>query len=1065
MAASQPAEAPNNRRLSRASSLSDDVEKLIHDPDPPTISSLYSEAAEFEKMLAVSGCIDIRCSEKDGANGFADLIARDLNSSEQALADSVARLSATQDSWSRISDESETSEEVSEEVSEEPYPALATTPIIHRVEIEEDDSWKLEPDEVIALLIEEFGPLAAEDDEEKLILEADGCLIHDVFIVGVIHVTTHRLAFHASLLASQPDLPPAKRVIKSGPATLHRGTFLTKRRVWMELSHDMVCAYASSKDEGRIRPLCTILLAFVNKVLPFDPKKPRHIRIQIGHSSDQIIDACEFDTEESAQDWRRELTGALFLYRHRRREALEASIPDDQAGVRLSCPLNRISCVRFRAYADFPDIASLRVQPALSDDSSIEEGITEAQTIHLGTVRPTRIWAHLNEYIAAATHRLEKRPKDQFPIFIDFGPLTFHETPNSLEGDMSSLKEKTIRGALSLDAGESELWITRARIYHSISSSGYLVVSQHFVCFWSKSFSPGDVKYRIPVLKLQSVKPFHLSFCRYHGITLEIKGKPALRLIFQALNMRNEALERVSTVLKSSILKISASDSSDLSTASSTSRSSTLSSASIGLVSPKRSATGIFAPLSRSLAAAMSLGIPPELQLTFPKVINLPREVLARMAPLHFVCLTIGSRGDVQPYIALGLALKKEGHSVTIVSHEEYKDWIEGFDIRHRTAGGDPGALMKLSVDNRMFSAEFFRKSLGSFRPWLDQLLLDSWEACKDADVLLESPSAMAGVHIAEALNIPYFRTFTMPWTKTADFPHPFLSPPVDSPTFNSASYVLFNNVIWTATSGQINKWRRRTLKINNTDMGHLAQSKIITIYNFSPAVVPKPLDWGDTTIISGYWFLDNPDHNWIPPPDLLKWMKKARDDGKPIVYIGFGSITVPHPDRVTARIIKAVVQSDVRAIISKGWSSRMHKPDLSVEDAEGGYPPQCYMLEKIPHDWLFPRIDAALHHGGAGTTGASLRAGIPTLIKPWFGDQFFWGCRVQKLGAGLRVPSLRVSDIADALTKATTSVAMREKAAAVGAEIRGEDGVHTAIHTIYTYLPRASRDRTSLSR
>ncbi|CAK5284206.1 unnamed protein product, partial [Mycena citricolor] len=189
--------------------------------------------------------------------------------------------------------------------------------------------------------------------------------------------------------------------------------------------------------------------------------------------------------------------------------------------------------------------------------------------------------------------------------------------------------------------------------------------------------------------------------------------------------------------------------------------------------------------------------------------------------------------------------------------------------------------------------------------------LLDSWESCQGADVLLESPSTMSGVHIAEALNIPYFRTFTMPWTKTSDFPHAFLSPPVDAPTFNSASYVLFTNVMWAATSGQINRWRRQTLKIGNTDMNHLAQSKIPFIYNFSQAVVPKPLDWSDSITVSGYWFLDNPEGvNWTPPQDLVDWMAQARKDGKPIVYIGFGSITVPHPNKTTARIVKAVLES-----------------------------------------------------------------------------------------------------------------------------------------------------------
>jgi sterol 3beta-glucosyltransferase len=245
-----------------------------------------------------------------------------------------------------------------------------------------------------------------------------------------------------------------------------------------------------------------------------------------------------------------------------------------------------------------------------------------------------------------------------------------------------------------------------------------------------------------------------------------------------------------------------------------------------------------------------------------------------------------------------------------------------------------------------MFSPQFFKESLSNFRTWLDDLLVDSWEQCKDADVLLESPSAMAGVHIAEALHIPYFRTFTMPWTKTKEFPHAFLGPPVESPTFNASSYVLFDNVLWTATSSQINRWRKNTLGIGHTDMGHLAQSKIPFIYNFSQAVVPKPLDWGDTTVVSGYWFLDNPELGWSPPQTLVDWMAKARADGKPIVYIGFGSITVPNPKLVSERIIRGVLKSGVRAIVSKGWSARMSKG--GDEDVPVVFPEECYSVRFV---------------------------------------------------------------------------------------------------------------------
>lgn len=1042
-----------------SSLLSDDVGAFMKPSDPPNLSRLFSAAAEYHRVLAGSDCLDSRSHDSEGSHGFADLVGRDLDSTEQAAAGHVARLRATRYSWGSYEhfepdsyDHSKILEDESEEEGRLSEPHSILPP-----DTEDSDSEKLEPVQIIHILIDEFGPLASEDENERLILETDGCMIsQDVFIVGVIHVTTHRLAFHASLLSTQSEVSQTHKIIKDGPAVVHRRGWRSRRRVWMELSHDMLCIYTSSKDDAKTHPLCTLLLTFINKILPFDPQHPRHLRLKLGPGSDRSVKLVEYDTEESARDWRREISGAIFLYRHRRREAFGGPGSDpENNGIRLSCSLNRINQVRFGAYPDFPCIASLSITPLQSDEPSDETDISEPEIIHLGTIKPRPLWIRLEEYVSAAKQRPQKRTLDHYPVFIDFGSLSFHEAPYpwDADDDMSKIQEKTIRRALSLDAGESQLWIVRSRIYRSVSSAGYLVVSSHFVCFWSKSLNPCDIKHRIPVSTIKSVKPIHVAFSRPNGLVLEIKGNVFLKLVFRTQENRDEAITLISRLINGSHTPSVSSGTVTPSTPTPLSPTNSL----------KINATGLFAPLSRSLAAATHVTFPTVVQIRMPKAINLPHDVLLSMPPMHFVCLTIGSRGDVQPYIALGLGLKKEGHRVTIATHEEYKNWIEGFGIEHRTTGGDPGALMKLSVEHRMFSPEFFKESISKFRPWLDQHLADSWEACKSADVLLESPSAMAGVHIAEALNIPYFRTFTMPWTKTVEFPHAFLSTPVESPAFNSASYILFSNVLWAATSRQINRWRRHTLKISNTDMGHLAQSKIIFIYNFSQAVVPKPLDWGDTTIISGYWFLDNPDLSWSPSPELLAWMAKARRDGKPIVYIGFGSITVPDANRVATRIINAVVQSGVRAIISKGWSTRMSKATKKTAEPEA--PPECFMVDKIPHDWLFPQIDAALHHGGAGTTGASLRAGIPTLIKPWFGDQFFWGARVQKLGAGLRVPSLRVSDLSDALIKATTSITMKEKAAAVGERIRSEDGVRTAIHTIYTYLPRASLDRTSLTK
>lgn len=552
-------------------------------------------------------------------------------------------------------------------------------------------------------------------------------------------------------------------------------------------------------------------------------------------------------------------------------------------------------------------------------------------------------------------------------------------------------------------------------------------------------------------------------------MVLEIKGHKDIMFTFRSEELRDDAMKRINAAAKEAKAKMASKRASlsPVPDSVATLVASSAMAATAPLASSPQpatptsstapSATEQLASVSRILERSATRIIPTELLAHLPRPINIPADKQLHVQKQHFVCLTIGSRGDIQPYIALCLGLKKEGHEVTIVTHEEYKAWVEGFGIQHRTAGGDPGALMKLSVEHKMFSPQFFKESLGNFRKWLDELLVDSYDQVKaaGATVLIESPSAMAGVHIAEALNIPYFRAFTMPWSRTAEYPHAFISPPdFVAGSFNFSTYVLFDNVFWRATAPQINPWRKKHLGLPSTDLEHLAQTKIPFLYNFSQNVVPKPLDWSDTTIITGYWFLDNPDLGWKPSQSLQDFIAKARADGKPLVYIGFGSIVVENPKAMTRSIVKAVLKSDVRAILNKGWSARMASSNDNEPEVE--IPPEVYEVDKIPHDWLFPQIDAALHHGGAGTTGASLRAGIPTLIKPWFGDQFFWAARVQKLGAGLRVPSLSSSDLAHALTKATSDRVIREKAQAVGEKVRSENGVATAIQSLYMYLHRA---------
>ena len=402
---------------------------------------------------------------------------------------------------------------------------------------------------------------------------------------------------------------------------------------------------------------------------------------------------------------------------------------------------------------------------------------------------------------------------------------------------------------------------------------------------------------------------------------------------------------------------------------------------------------------------------------------------------LRVTCLTIGSRGDVQPYIALCKALLKEGHKPRIATHVEFEGWIRKYGIDFAPVDGDPAELMRICVENGMFTYSFLKEASSKFRGWIDELLSSAWKACQNTDLLIESPSAMAGSHIAEALKIPYFRAFTMPWTRTRAYPHAFAIPShKKGGTYNELSYFLFDQVFWKAIAGQVNRWRRRELGLHNTDLTKLAPHRVPFLYNFSPNVVPPPLDFSDWINVTGYWFLDEASE-WTPPEDLVNFIAKARADEKKLVYIGFGSIVVSDPAALTRTVIQSVLKADVRCILSKGWSDRLGNQNAVL--TEMPLPPEILQIKSAPHDWLFRQIDAAAHHGGAGTTGASLRAGLPTIVKPFFGDQFFFGSRIEDLGVGICLKKLNVSLFSRALWEATHSSRMIAKAQFLGEAIR----------------------------
>ncbi len=212
-------------------------------------------------------------------------------------------------------------------------------------------------------------------------------------------------------------------------------------------------------------------------------------------------------------------------------------------------------------------------------------------------------------------------------------------------------------------------------------------------------------------------------------------------------------------------------------------------------------------------------------------------------------------------------------------------------------------------------------------------------------------------------------------------------------------------------------------------------------IYGISPNVLPKPPDWGDNIEITGYWFLDTP-ADWQPPKDLVDFLLA----GPPPVYVGFGSMSIRNPEETTEIVIQALSRTKQRGLLATGWGG------LKLADL----PDNVFKIDSVPHDWLFSQMAAVIHHGGAGTTAAGLRAGIPTITVPFFVDQPFWGKRVAELGVGPQpIPrkQLSVERLAAAITTVVSDKELQRRVAVLGERIRTEDGVAKAVEVIQHHL------------
>ena len=396
---------------------------------------------------------------------------------------------------------------------------------------------------------------------------------------------------------------------------------------------------------------------------------------------------------------------------------------------------------------------------------------------------------------------------------------------------------------------------------------------------------------------------------------------------------------------------------------------------------------------------------------------------------MKLLIITYGTEGDTRPLAALGHALMQAGHEVELLGDGSTLGIAQALGVPARALAGDIRATIAADGAMRDITRNLADLTIAHSDAWL-RLALDAGRGC-DA-VIVSGLAAFVGLSAAEALGVPAIGTMLIPISPTSAFASPFL--PFTPPRlFNRASHTLFGQLSWRLFRKATNRARaqaglppRRSLWTDHP-----------MLYGVSPALVPRPADWPDNAQVCGQW-IPPLATTFTPSDDLRAFL----DDGEPPVYVGFGSMA----GFDNARLVDAVVGAigTRRALFNAGWSG--------IDATQ--LPANVRAIGHVPHDWLLPRCALAIHHGGSGTTHSACRAGIPSVIVPFAGDQFFWNARLREAGVmrhALKGASISAARLRDAVAYAGTDAA-RQRAAALGSTMRDEDGCATAVRLVERY-------------
>ncbi|MBW4436338.1 MAG: glycosyltransferase [Pleurocapsa minor GSE-CHR-MK-17-07R] len=403
---------------------------------------------------------------------------------------------------------------------------------------------------------------------------------------------------------------------------------------------------------------------------------------------------------------------------------------------------------------------------------------------------------------------------------------------------------------------------------------------------------------------------------------------------------------------------------------------------------------------------------------------------------MHISIFVYGTWGDIRPHVVLGMALQKAGHTVQVVASQGYESWIRSRNLDFYSLSTDADTFARENAgvldENVIRQFQIMRKSM---RPNLVRTRTDVLEATRKTDVLITGEFGIS--FLFDIIKVNKLRSLfinTFPLSFSRDVPSVITPPAPDwlplPQLYNRMSHSMVRRMQWLLFGQSSSSYKEFQAFVD--------AASALTIV--SQHVFPRPLDWRENWQVTGYLFDDDPD--WTPPQDLLDFLNM----GEPPVYIGFGSMPDSKPETTTRTVIEAVQRTGKRAIILTGWAG------LGAENVQEN----IHILKYAPHSWLFPRTAAVIHHGGAGTTAAGFRAGVPTIIAPHTADQPYWGRRAQELGVGTApIPrkKLTVENLAAAINQATTIRTMQTNAKALGEKIRQEDGLGETVKWVERFL------------